>query len=171
MGEVHVERMIQKYKDRGEIDHELEDPALVMLKQWPASKRYQDNPDKLPSLEQQACRIGFCTYGNLLVFLLPNQSTRFRKCIIFIIIIITVMLLKDCLLQLCFADQSAFGDSVRKWTKFGESIWEVQRYWGESWENIDALCSRTWLFTCHQNTCEEMSSAAYHDNRRSAKTC
>ena len=32
MGEVHVERMIQKYKDRGEIDHELEDPSLVMLK-------------------------------------------------------------------------------------------------------------------------------------------
>nr|XP_058963288.1 transient receptor potential cation channel subfamily A member 1-like [Pocillopora verrucosa] len=74
MGEVHVERMIQKYKDRGEIDLELEDPALVMLKQWPASKRYQDNPDKLPSLEQQI--------NQLLEILLEselNSENRYEK--------------------------------------------------------------------------------------------
>lgn len=51
MGEVHVERLIQKYKDSGEF--ESEDPALVMLKQWPASKQYNDNPEKLPGLEKQ----------------------------------------------------------------------------------------------------------------------
>ena len=51
MDEVHVERLIQKYKDSGEF--ESEDPALVMLKQWPASRQYKDNPEKLPGLEQQ----------------------------------------------------------------------------------------------------------------------
>ena len=51
MGEVHVERLIQKYKDSGEF--ESEDPALVMLKQWPASKQYNDNPEKFPGLEKQ----------------------------------------------------------------------------------------------------------------------
>ena len=51
MDEVHVERLIQKYKNSGEF--ELEDPALVMLKQWPASRQYKDNPEKLPGLEQQ----------------------------------------------------------------------------------------------------------------------
>ena len=51
MDEVHVERLIQKYKNSGEF--ELEDPALVMLKQWPASRQYKDNPEKLLGLEQQ----------------------------------------------------------------------------------------------------------------------
>lgn len=32
---------------------ELEDPALVVLKQWPVSRQYKDNPEKLPGLEQQ----------------------------------------------------------------------------------------------------------------------
>ncbi|PFX15099.1 hypothetical protein AWC38_SpisGene20699 [Stylophora pistillata] len=54
MDEVHVERLIQKYKDSGELDSE--DPALLMLKQWPASKNYKDNPDKIPGLEQKINR-------------------------------------------------------------------------------------------------------------------
>ena len=57
MDEVHVERLIQKYKDRGEFVSE--DPALVMLKQWPASKQYKDNPEKLPGLEQLVCNYKF----------------------------------------------------------------------------------------------------------------
>ncbi|XP_020624658.1 uncharacterized protein LOC110062135 [Orbicella faveolata] len=50
MDEVRVERLIQKYKDNGELVSE--DPALVMLKKWPASKQYQDNLDRLPGLER-----------------------------------------------------------------------------------------------------------------------
>nr|XP_058966812.1 transient receptor potential cation channel subfamily A member 1-like [Pocillopora verrucosa] len=50
INEVRVERIIQNYKDNGELDSE--DPALVMLKQWPASKQYKDRPDKLPGLEK-----------------------------------------------------------------------------------------------------------------------
>ena len=56
MNEVRVQRLIQKYKDNGELDSE--DPALVMLKTWPTSKRYKDNPDKLLGLEQLVCRLG-----------------------------------------------------------------------------------------------------------------
>ena len=55
MNEVRVQRLIQKYKDNGEL--ESEDPALVMLKTWPTSKRYKDNPDKLLGLEQLVCRL------------------------------------------------------------------------------------------------------------------
>jgi len=50
MDEMRVRRLIQKYKDNGELASE--DPALVMLKKWPASKQYQDNSDRLPGLEQ-----------------------------------------------------------------------------------------------------------------------
>ena len=51
MDEVAVERLIQKYKDNGELDRE--DPALLMLKAWPASIKYKSNPDKLDlGLEQ-----------------------------------------------------------------------------------------------------------------------
>lgn len=50
MDEVHVEKLIWKYKDSGELDSE--DPALLMLKKWPASEQYKDNPDKLRGLEQ-----------------------------------------------------------------------------------------------------------------------
>ena len=50
MDEVRVERLIQKYKDNGELVSE--DPALVMLKKWPTSKQYQDYSDRLPGLEQ-----------------------------------------------------------------------------------------------------------------------
>ena len=39
MDQVTVEKLIQKYKDNGEL--EREDPALVMLKQWPGSKTVQ----------------------------------------------------------------------------------------------------------------------------------
>ena len=53
MDEVRVERLIQKYKDNGELVSE--DPALVMLKKWPASKQYQDNSDRLPGLEKLVC--------------------------------------------------------------------------------------------------------------------
>ena len=53
MNEVRIERIIQNYKDNGELDSE--DPALVMLKQWPASKQYKDRPDKLPGLEKLVC--------------------------------------------------------------------------------------------------------------------
>ncbi|CAH3156923.1 unnamed protein product, partial [Pocillopora meandrina] len=50
MDEVQVEQLIQNYKVNGEILGE--DPALVMLKIWPTSKQYKDNPDKPPSLEK-----------------------------------------------------------------------------------------------------------------------
>ena len=53
MDEVHVEKLIWKYKDSGELDSE--DPALLMLKKWPASEQYKDNPDKLRGLEQLVC--------------------------------------------------------------------------------------------------------------------
>ena len=53
MDEVRVEKLIQKYKDNGELASE--DPALVMLKRWPASKQYQYNSDRLPGLEQLVC--------------------------------------------------------------------------------------------------------------------
>nr|XP_058944308.1 uncharacterized protein LOC131772437 [Pocillopora verrucosa] len=55
MDEVHVERLIQKYKDGRELDGE--DPALLMLKQWPGSEKYKDDSDKLRALEQQINRI------------------------------------------------------------------------------------------------------------------
>ena len=55
MDEVRVERLIQKYKDSGELVSE--DPALLMLKKWPMSKHYKDNPDRLPSLEQLVCQV------------------------------------------------------------------------------------------------------------------
>ena len=63
MNEVRVQRLIQKYKDNGELDSE--DPALVMLKTWPTSKRYKGFPDKLLGLEQLVCRL--CKLLNLLV--------------------------------------------------------------------------------------------------------
>ncbi|XP_027057607.1 uncharacterized protein LOC113684429 [Pocillopora damicornis] len=55
MDEVHVERLIQKYKDGGKLDSE--DPALLMLKQWPGSEKCKDDSDKLRALEQQINRI------------------------------------------------------------------------------------------------------------------
>lgn len=51
MDQVTVERLIQKYKDNRELDDE--DPALLMLKLWPASNQYKVNPDKLSGLEQK----------------------------------------------------------------------------------------------------------------------
>lgn len=53
MNEVRVERLIQNYKQCGE--HDNDDPALVMLKQWPVSKHFKDNPEKLPGLEKLVC--------------------------------------------------------------------------------------------------------------------
>ena len=63
MNEVRLQRLIQKYKDNGVL--ETEDPALVMLKTWPTSKRYKGNPDKLLGLEQLVCRL--CKLLNILV--------------------------------------------------------------------------------------------------------
>lgn len=53
MTEVRVKRMIQKYQECGELDSE--DPALVMLKQWPASTHYKDRPKKPPGPEKLVC--------------------------------------------------------------------------------------------------------------------
>nr|XP_058959432.1 uncharacterized protein LOC131786393 [Pocillopora verrucosa] len=53
--EVQVERLIQTYKDNGELDSE--DPALLMLKIWPSSKQYKDNPEKLQGLEELINRL------------------------------------------------------------------------------------------------------------------
>ena len=53
MDEVQVERLIQEYKDSGELDSE--DPALSMLKKWPTSVYYKDDPEKLRGLEQLVC--------------------------------------------------------------------------------------------------------------------
>lgn len=48
--EVRVDRLIKKYKDHGELA--TQDPTLLMLKRWPKAEHYQDNLDRLPSLEQ-----------------------------------------------------------------------------------------------------------------------
>ncbi|PFX14915.1 hypothetical protein AWC38_SpisGene20899 [Stylophora pistillata] len=53
--EVRVEKLIQKYKNDGELDSE--DPALLMLKQWPKSEWYKNNPDKLRGLERLINRL------------------------------------------------------------------------------------------------------------------
>ncbi|XP_022777936.1 uncharacterized protein LOC111319424 [Stylophora pistillata] len=50
MDEVRVEKLIKKFKDSGEMGSE--DPALVMLKRWPATEQYRNNPDKNRGLEQ-----------------------------------------------------------------------------------------------------------------------
>lgn len=63
---ITVERLAQKYRDNGEV--ESADPALVMLKQWPASKQYKENPDRLLGLEQKVKLYEFC---------LSNSSTNF----------------------------------------------------------------------------------------------
>nr|XP_058942043.1 uncharacterized protein LOC131770347 [Pocillopora verrucosa] len=54
MDDVCVECMIQKYKDSGQMARE--DPALLMLKQWPAAKQYKNNPEDLSGLEQMVNR-------------------------------------------------------------------------------------------------------------------
>ena len=53
MDEVTVEKLIQEFKNNGELD--CEDPALFMLKKWPASEQYQENPEKLPGLKKLVC--------------------------------------------------------------------------------------------------------------------
>lgn len=57
MDEVRVERLVQKYKESGELDSE--DPALLMLKKWLVSKQCKDNAEKLPGPEQQVNRYTF----------------------------------------------------------------------------------------------------------------
>ncbi|XP_058942053.2 uncharacterized protein [Pocillopora verrucosa] len=54
LSEVHVERLIQKHIDGGELDSE--DPALMMLKKWPALKNCKGDIHYLASLEQQINR-------------------------------------------------------------------------------------------------------------------
>lgn len=73
MDQVHVERVIQKYKDGGELVSE--DPALLMLKKWPVYKQYKDDPDKLLGLEQQVGTHKL--YLQELVFLLTSLSRQF----------------------------------------------------------------------------------------------
>ena len=51
MDAVNVERLIQRFRDNGELENE--DPALLLLKQWPECKKYKDNPEKLAGLEQK----------------------------------------------------------------------------------------------------------------------
>lgn len=53
MDEVTVEKLIQEFKNNGELD--CEDSALFMLKKWPASEQYLGNPDKLTGLEKLVC--------------------------------------------------------------------------------------------------------------------
>lgn len=55
MDEVNVEKLIQKFKDSGEL--ESEDPALLMLKKWPTAKQYQENSEKLSGLEKLVCNL------------------------------------------------------------------------------------------------------------------
>lgn len=52
MDAVSVERLIQRFRDNGELEN---DPALLLLKQWPECKKYKDNPEKLAGLEQKVC--------------------------------------------------------------------------------------------------------------------
>ena len=76
MDEVTVEQLIQKYKDGRELASE--DPALVMLKQWPASKQHKDNPEKLPGLEQKVymnhLKIIYQVFMSLYVLLLSGNK-------------------------------------------------------------------------------------------------
>ena len=51
MDAVNVERLIQRFRDNGELENE--DPALLLLKQWPECKKYKDNPEKLAGLKQK----------------------------------------------------------------------------------------------------------------------
>ena len=51
MDAVSVERLIQRFRDNGGLENE--DPALLLLKQWPECKKYKDNPEKLAGLEQK----------------------------------------------------------------------------------------------------------------------
>ena len=66
MDEVGIERLIKKYKDDGELISV--DPALVMLKEWPASKQYKDDPDKLPGLEKLVCKLCKLTSDGITAF-------------------------------------------------------------------------------------------------------
>ena len=77
MDEVRVERLIQKYKDSGELVSE--DPALVMLKNWPASKQYQDNSDRLPGLEQLVCIMCKITYFFNMLLNIKTEITPGRN--------------------------------------------------------------------------------------------
>ena len=60
MDAVGVERLIQSFKDNGELDHE--DPALLLLKQWLECKKYKGNPEKLPGLEQKVSKLLLSLY-------------------------------------------------------------------------------------------------------------
>lgn len=57
MDEVRVEGLIKNYQDNGEMDSV--DPALVMLKQWPASKQNRNYSDKNRGLEQLSAQVIF----------------------------------------------------------------------------------------------------------------
>ena len=61
MDAVSVERLIQRFRDNGELENE--DPALLLLKQWPECKKYKDNPEKLAGLEQKVYIYIYCSKG------------------------------------------------------------------------------------------------------------
>lgn len=63
MAEVRVGKIIQNYMDNGEV--ESEDPALVMLKQWPVSKQYKENSTKITPKNFQALKSWYVNYINL----------------------------------------------------------------------------------------------------------
>ena len=53
MDEVRVERLVAKYEDGG--SDPKDDPLLVLLKKWPESGKYKENPRLRASLEHQVC--------------------------------------------------------------------------------------------------------------------
>ncbi|XP_066015275.1 uncharacterized protein [Pocillopora verrucosa] len=74
MDAVSVERLIQRFRDNGELENE--DPALLLLKQWPECKKYKENPEKLAGLEQKINRLLEIMLGSELNF--KNRYQTFR---------------------------------------------------------------------------------------------
>ena len=79
MDEVRVESLIQKYKDNGELVRE--DPALVMLKKWPASKQHPANSAQLPGLEELVCIMYKITSFFLFYLILYVESQKKTNCL------------------------------------------------------------------------------------------
>lgn len=57
MDAVSVERLIQRFRDNGELENE--DPALLLLKQWPECKKYKENPENLQAWNRRYMYIGY----------------------------------------------------------------------------------------------------------------
>ena len=58
MDEVRVERLVAKYEDGG--SDPKDDPLLVLLKKWPESGKYKENPRLRASLEHQVIVSQIC---------------------------------------------------------------------------------------------------------------